>query len=46
MPPYIKEQLKDSERYQTVWNEIEGSVAAPTASLHFTEELIEKIKNK
>lgn len=46
MPPYIKEKLKDSSRYQTVWNEIEWSVAAPTASLHFTDELIEKIKNK
>lgn len=46
LPPYIKEKLENSERYQTVWNEIEWSVAAPTASLHFTNELIEKIKNK
>ena len=46
MPPYIKEKLKNSERYQTVWSEIEWSVAAPTASLHFTEELLQKIKDK
>ncbi len=46
LPPYIKEQLEDSERYQTVFNEVEWSVAAPTASLHFTKELLEKIKQK
>lgn len=46
LPPYIKEKLEDSERYQTVWSEIEWSVAAPTASLHFTPELLEKIKEK
>ncbi len=46
LPPYIKEKLENSDRYQTVWNEVEWSVAAPTASLHFTEELIEKIKAK
>lgn len=46
LPPYIKEKLKNSERYQTVWSEIEWSVAAPTASLHFTQELLEKIKQK
>ena len=46
MPPYIKEKLENNERYQTVWSEIEWSVAAPTASLHFTEELLEKIKEK
>ena len=46
MPPYIKEKLENTERYQTVWSEIEWSVAAPTASLHFTEELLDKIKNK
>lgn len=46
MPPYIKEKLENSERYQTVWSEIEWSVAAPTASLHFTDELLEKIKEK
>ena len=37
-------KLENNERYQTVWSEIEWSVAAPTASLHFTDELIEKIK--
>jgi len=46
MPPYIKEKLQNSERYQTIWSEIEWSVAAPTASLHFTDELLEKIKEK
>jgi len=46
MPPYIKEKLQNSERYQTIWSEIEWSVAAPTASLHFTDELLEKIKKK
>lgn len=46
MPPYIKEKLENSERYQTIWSEIEWSVAAPTASLHFTNELIQKIKDK
>lgn len=46
LPPYIKEKLENSSRYQTVFNEISGSVAAPTAGLHFTPELIEKLKNK
>ncbi|MGI6510287.1 MAG: tRNA preQ1(34) S-adenosylmethionine ribosyltransferase-isomerase QueA [Erysipelotrichaceae bacterium] len=46
LPPYIKEKLLDQERYQTVYSKIEGSSAAPTAGLHFTEELIEKIKKK
>jgi len=46
MPPYIKKELESNERYQTVWSEIEWSVAAPTASLHFTNELLEKIKEK
>jgi len=46
LPPYIKEELKDISRYQTVWSEIEWSVAAPTASLHFTKELLEKIEQK
>jgi S-adenosylmethionine:tRNA ribosyltransferase-isomerase len=46
LPPYIKEKLEKSERYQTVFNEVSGSVAAPTAGLHFTPELIEKLKNK
>ncbi len=45
LPPYIKEKLTDRERYQTVYSKIEGSAAAPTAGLHFTEELLEKIKN-
>lgn len=46
LPPYIKEKLTDSERYQTIWSEVEWSVAAPTASLHFTDELLDKLKNK
>lgn len=43
LPPYIKKPLKDPERYQTVYGVEEGSVAAPTAGLHFTERLLEKI---
>lgn len=46
LPPYIKEKLKDKDRYQTVYNKIDGSSAAPTAGLHFTPELLEKIKAK
>ncbi|NUJ98301.1 tRNA preQ1(34) S-adenosylmethionine ribosyltransferase-isomerase QueA [Candidatus Gracilibacteria bacterium] len=46
LPPYIKEKLEDSSRYQTVYGEDSGSVAAPTAGLHFTEELLEKLKKK
>lgn len=46
LPPYIKEELKDPERYQTVYSKEIGSAAAPTAGLHFTNELIEKIKLK
>lgn len=46
LPPYIKERLEDSERYQTVYAKENGSAAAPTAGLHFTEEILEKIKNK
>ena len=46
LPPYIKEKLKDKNRYQTVYANKEGSAAAPTAGLHFTPELLEKIKNK
>lgn len=46
LPPYIKEKLGDKERYQTVYSKIEGSAAAPTAGLHFTRELLEKIKAK
>ena len=44
LPPYIHEKLKDKERYQTVYSKVEGSSAAPTAGLHFTKELLEKIK--
>lgn len=46
LPPYITEKLKDKERYQTVYSNELGSAAAPTAGLHFTEELMDKIKNK
>ncbi|MCG7410351.1 tRNA preQ1(34) S-adenosylmethionine ribosyltransferase-isomerase QueA [Paenibacillus sp. ACRRX] len=46
LPPYIKEQLNDRERYQTVYAKHEGSAAAPTAGLHFTTELLERIKDK
>lgn len=46
LPPYIKEKPEDSERYQTVYSKEEGSSAAPTAGLHFTPELLEKIKLK
>ncbi|MRH43003.1 tRNA preQ1(34) S-adenosylmethionine ribosyltransferase-isomerase QueA [Aquibacillus halophilus] len=45
LPPYIKEQLPDKERYQTVYAKEEGSAAAPTAGLHFTKELLESIRN-
>ncbi|MBL3641117.1 tRNA preQ1(34) S-adenosylmethionine ribosyltransferase-isomerase QueA [[Brevibacterium] frigoritolerans] len=44
LPPYIKEQLDDQDRYQTVYARERGSAAAPTAGLHFTEELLEKLK--
>lgn len=46
LPPYITEQLEDKERYQTVFAKHSGSAAAPTAGLHFTEELLEKISAK
>jgi S-adenosylmethionine:tRNA ribosyltransferase-isomerase len=46
LPPYIKTNLKDKERYQTVFSKYEGSAAAPTAGLHFTQELLAQIKNK
>lgn len=46
LPPYIKEKLEDKERYQTVYSKELGSAAAPTAGLHFTPELLEKIKQK
>lgn len=46
LPPYIKEKLEDQDRYQTVYAKIEGSAAAPTAGLHFTDEILEKVKAK
>ena len=46
LPPYIKEELKDRERYQTVYSRVNGSAAAPTAGLHFTPELLETIRSK
>ncbi len=46
LPPYITEHLRDKDRYQTVYAKVEGSAAAPTAGLHFTPELLEKIKEK
>lgn len=46
LPPYIKEKLEDRERYQTVYAKHEGSAAAPTAGLHFTQDLLERLKNK
>lgn len=46
LPPYITEELKNGERYQTVYSKELGSAAAPTAGLHFTEEMLEKIKQK
>lgn len=46
LPPYIKEKLTEQGRYQTVYAKVDGSSAAPTAGLHFTPELIEKIKAK
>jgi S-adenosylmethionine:tRNA ribosyltransferase-isomerase len=46
LPPYIRKKLHNRERYQTVYARKEGSVAAPTAGLHFTQELLEEIENK
>ena len=46
LPPYITEKLEDKERYQTVYSNEVGSAAAPTAGLHFTKELLQKIKDK
>ncbi len=46
LPPYIHEELKDKDRYQTVYAKYEGSAAAPTAGLHFTPELLKKIEEK
>ena len=44
LPPYIKEKLKEQERYQTVYAKVDGSAAAPTAGLHFTDQLLERLK--
>ena len=46
LPPYIKEKLRDQTRYNTVYSKVDGSAAAPTAGLHFTPELLQKIKDK
>ncbi|MFC1613071.1 tRNA preQ1(34) S-adenosylmethionine ribosyltransferase-isomerase QueA, partial [Patescibacteria group bacterium] len=46
LPPYIHNKLEDTERYQTIYSKIKGSAAAPTAGLHFTDQLISKIKKK
>ena len=46
LPPYITERLDDKERYQTVYSKEKGSAAAPTAGLHFTEEILTKVKEK
>ncbi|MCR5372420.1 MAG: tRNA preQ1(34) S-adenosylmethionine ribosyltransferase-isomerase QueA [Solobacterium sp.] len=46
LPPYIKEKLNDPERYQTVYAEVEGSAAAPTAGLHFTPEIFQALEEK
>jgi S-adenosylmethionine:tRNA ribosyltransferase-isomerase len=45
LPPYIKQELRDKERYQTVYSRHAGSAAAPTAGLHFTKQLLETLKN-
>ena len=45
LPPYIKAELEDQERYQTVYSKVVGSAAAPTAGLHFTPELLEQVQN-
>lgn len=46
LPPYIHEELKEKDRYQTVYAKFRGSAAAPTAGLHFTDELLEKLEQK
>ncbi len=46
LPPYILEKLDDNERYQTIYSREVGSAAAPTAGLHFTQDMLEKLKNK
>lgn len=45
LPPYIKEELQNGERYQTVYSKVTGSAAAPTAGLHFTKELLQRIQD-
>lgn len=45
LPPYIKEKLQDKTRYNTVYSKVDGSAAAPTAGLHFTRELLQKVKD-
>ena len=46
LPPYIHEELKEKDRYQTVYAKYDGSAAAPTAGLHFTDELLQKLEEK
>lgn len=46
LPPYIHKKLKQKDRYQTIYAKYEGAIAAPTAGLHFTEEILEKIRKK
>lgn len=46
LPPYIKKKLSDQSRYNTVYSKTEGSAAAPTAGLHFTDALLDRLKNK
>lgn len=46
LPPYITKQLEDKERYQTVYSKVEGSAAAPTAGLHFTKELLDRLQQR
>lgn len=46
LPPYIREKLSDQARYNTVYSKVDGSAAAPTAGLHFTDELLQKLKDK
>lgn len=46
LPPYIHEKLEDKDRYQTIYAKVPGSAAAPTAGLHFTDEIINELKNK
>ena len=46
LPPYIKAKLNDKTRYNTVYSKVDGSAAAPTAGLHFTTELLEKVRSK